>query len=75
MIVPTVNKVIDDKSSSRRPNISERVERKGWKMAEDRRYDVPAQKASMADPFNAAAMTFSIRLETFSLPCSHLECA
>ena len=40
------------------PKMSEREARKGWKMLDVRRYDVPAQKVSLAVPWMAEAMAF-----------------
>lgn len=53
MSVPTVKTNMDSVRISRRPKISERAAMKGWKTTHARRYDVPAQKASVALPLMA----------------------
>ena len=48
--VTTVKSNTDNVRSSRRPKISKRAAMKGWKTVHARRYDVPAQNASVALP-------------------------
>lgn len=43
-----------------RPNMSERLVKKGWTTAEARRYEVPAQNVSVALPLSAFAIALII---------------
>lgn len=43
--------------TGRRPNTSDKVAVVGWKTVEQTRKDVPLQKASIAVPFRAVAMS------------------
>jgi hypothetical protein len=56
-IVPTVKKRRETMSSCCRPNIWLIEAMTGWNMAEVRRYDVPAQKASTEVPLSLRAMS------------------
>ncbi len=47
---PAEKKSSASRSSCRLPKLSDRAAMNGWKTALVRRYDVPAQKASEADP-------------------------
>jgi hypothetical protein len=50
MTEETVKRSSEGTSSSRRPKMSLRAAMNGWTTAEARRYDVPVQKASFAEP-------------------------
>ena len=51
MMAPRVNKVRVKRRMGLRPRRVEREDWTGWKTVEERRKDVPAQKASMALPW------------------------
>lgn len=56
--VPMVKNRTEVRSSSLRPKMSDSAAMKGWLTAHARRYDVPAQKASLADPPRSIASVF-----------------
>lgn len=71
MIVPTVNMKRDASRSARRPNTSDKAPRNGRKTALESRYDVPAQKVSIADPFNSfARVCCRLASDAFLIVCS-----
>ena len=55
--VPAVKKVNEMISICCLPKRADNDAMTGWKMAEVRRYDVPAQKASTEVPCNSCAIT------------------
>ncbi len=58
-MVPRVKRKTDETSISLRPKMSDRAAMKGWHTAHDRRYDVPAQKASFAVPLRSTANAYA----------------
>jgi len=53
--VPMVKKSTETMSISLRPKMSDRAAMKGWQTAQARRYEVPAQNASVDDPPRSTA--------------------
>jgi hypothetical protein len=71
MILPMVNKVSEKRRRDCLPNWAEMDAMTGWKTALVRRYEVPAQNASVDVPFKAVASDFVGQFEVICNVSGH----